>query len=222
HGTVDAVRLAAATSGRAVVVSALTSLVALAGLYLSGDAIFSALGTGVILAVAVSMLGSVTVLPAVLAKLGRAVDRPRVPLLWRLTNASGARPPRVWPALLAPALRAPRTTVVVALAALALLALPALGMNLRSVTEQDVPRDIPVMRGSDRLVAAFPSQGAAHQVVVRAPAGQAEEVRAALADLAARAGARPEFTLERQPEVRTSPDATVSTIDLAYPDPIGS
>lgn len=75
--------------------------------------------------------------------------------------------------LLAPALRAPRTTVAVTLAALTLLAAPALGMNLRSSTEQDLPRDIPVMRGYDRLVAAFPTTGGPHRVVVRAPADQA-------------------------------------------------
>src|SRR5690606_27307591 len=82
------------------------------------------------------------------------------------------------PVLLAPALRAPRTTVAVTLAALTLLAAPALGMNLRSSTEQDLPRDIPVMRGYDRLVAAFPTTGGPHRVVVRAPAGQAGAVRA--------------------------------------------
>ena len=124
--------------------------------------------------------------------------------------------------LLAPALRAPRTTVAVTLAALTLLAAPALGMNLRSSTEQDLPRDIPVMRGYDRLVAAFPTTGGPHRVVVRAPADQAGAVRAALADLAARARARPEFTLDGEPQGRTSPDQTVSTIDIPYPDPIGS
>lgn len=215
HGKVDAVRLASATSGRVVVVSGLTSVVALAGLYLAGDAIFSALGTGVILAVLVSMVGSLTVLPALLVKLGRATDRPRIPLLWRLTAGTGE--PRVWRVLLAPALRAPGITLVVALVALVALAAPAVGMNLRGSTEADLSRDIPVMRAYDRLVAAFPDEGNTHRVVVQAPAADAPAVQAALSGLAAAAAADPLFTSEATPGVWTSPDGTVSIVDVAYP-----
>jgi RND superfamily putative drug exporter len=219
-GTVDAVRLAAATSGRAVVVSGLTSLVALAGLYLAGDPIFAALGTGVILAVAVSMVGSLTVLPALLVKLGGAVDRPRVPLLWRL--ATRTRPSRWWPVLLAPALRAPRTTLVVTLAGLAALAAPALGMSLKNSTAEDLPRSIPVVQGYDRLVAAFPREGETHTVVVRAPADRAEAVRTGLTALLEQADRDPLFAMDPMPAIRTSPTGTVSTVDVPYPHPYGS
>ena len=61
----------------------------MAGLYVIGDATFNSLATGAILVVAVAVLGSITVLPALLAKLGRWVDRPRVPLLWRLNRRIG-------------------------------------------------------------------------------------------------------------------------------------
>ena len=54
-----------------------------------GDATFNSLATGAILVVAIAVLGSITVLPALLAKLGRWVDRPRVPLLWRLNRRIG-------------------------------------------------------------------------------------------------------------------------------------
>lgn len=219
HGTVDAVAIAAATSGRAVVVSALTSIVALAGLYLAGDAIFRALGTGVILVVAVAMIGSLTVLPAMLAKLGRATDRPRVPLLWRLTRPPGPGvEPRVWRTLLAPALRAPRTTLVVTLVALAALALPALGMSLKNSTADDLPRTIPVMQAYDRMVDAFPSEGIAHLVVVSAPASETNAVRTALAELHQRAQDDPLFAVGPQPSIRTSTDGTVSTmvVGIAY------
>lgn len=215
QGTVDAVRIAAATSGRAVVVSALTSVVALAGLYLVGDGIFTALGTGVMLAVAVAMVGSLTVLPALLVKLGGAVDRPRVPVLWRLTDSRG-RPPRLWPALLAPSLRAPRTTLVLTLAVLVGLAIPAVGMSLKNSTAEDFPRSIPVVRAYDRLVAAFPDEGEHHLVVVRAPAQRAEEVRAALADLTAGLAGDPLFAVDPLPEVQTALDGTVSTVQIGY------
>ena len=61
----------------------------MAGLFVVGDATFNSLATGSILVVAVAVLGSITVLPALLAKLGRWVDRPRVPLLWRLNRRIG-------------------------------------------------------------------------------------------------------------------------------------
>ncbi|MFD0522856.1 MMPL family transporter [Paractinoplanes durhamensis] len=95
RGHVDAVEIAAETSGHAVVVSGFAVIISMAGLFLAGDSTFSSLATGSILVVAVAVLGSLTVLPAILAKLGRWVDRPRVPLIWRLTanrgeSASGA------------------------------------------------------------------------------------------------------------------------------------
>ena len=94
RGHLDAVEIAAATSGHAVVVSGIAVIIAMAGLFLAGDAVFSSLAVGSILVVAVAVLGSLTVLPALLAKLGRWVDRPRVPLLWRLTARAAAAPPR--------------------------------------------------------------------------------------------------------------------------------
>ena len=90
----DAVEIAAETSGHAVVVSGIAVIIAMAGLFLANDTIFSSLAVGSILVVAVAVLGSLTVLPALLAKLGRWVDRPRVPFLWRLTAPRGAGPAR--------------------------------------------------------------------------------------------------------------------------------
>jgi RND superfamily putative drug exporter len=214
-GHVDAVQIAAATSGRAVVVSGVAVLVSMAGLYLANDVIFDGLATGAIIVVGVTVIGSLTVLPALLAKLGRAVDRPRVPLIWRLTNTTNQ--PRLWPALLRPALRAPRITLVLTLAGMAALAAPALGMSLKLPGIEDFPRTIPIMQSYDRLTGAFPSEGNAHLVVVRAPAEQAEPVRAALTDLAARTGGDPLFATGGAPSVRTSGDATVSTLDLPIP-----
>nr|MDT0660791.1 MMPL family transporter [Micromonospora sp. DSM 115978] len=199
---VDAVEIAAATSGRAVVVSGVAVLVSMAGLYLAGDVVFNGLATAAIIVVGVAVLGSLTVLPAMLATLGRRVDRPRVPVLWRLTNRDDA--PRLWPALLRPALRAPRTTLALSLAVMAALAAPALGMSLKMPGAEDLPRSLPAMRAYDRLVAAYPDEGDAHLVVVRAPAAQADAVRSALTGLVPSGAA----------EVRVSPDRTVSTVEV--------
>ncbi|MEU4716092.1 MMPL family transporter [Micromonospora purpureochromogenes] len=220
----DAVEIAAETSGHAVVVSGFAVVISMAGLLLANDAVFSSLAVGSILVVAVAVTGSLTVLPALLAKLGRWVDRPRVPLLWRLTaprSGPDGRPatPRFWPAVLRPALRAPLATLVVSVGLLLALAAPALGMKLNFPGMEDLPRTTPAMQAYDRLTAAFPSTGTSHQVAVRAPAEQADRVRAALTELAGRAGADPLFApVEADgPKIEVSADRRVSVLELATP-----
>jgi len=88
----DAVQIAAETSGHSVQVSGLAVIISMASLFIVGDVTFASLGAGSILVVAIAVLGSLTVLPALLAGLGRAMDRPRVPLVWRL--AASTRAPR--------------------------------------------------------------------------------------------------------------------------------
>ena len=67
HTNADALEIAAATSGRAVLISGLTVLTAMAGLLFAGNPIFSAFGIGTMLVVAVAVLGSMTFLPATLS-----------------------------------------------------------------------------------------------------------------------------------------------------------
>jgi putative drug exporter of the RND superfamily len=215
-----AVEIAAATSGHSVVVSGIAVIVSMAGLYLANDAVFASLATGSLIVVAVAMLGSLTVLPALLAKLGKRVDRPRVPLLWRLTNRTG--PPRVWPKLLRPALRYPLVTFLLSVLALGALALPALDMKLKSTGEEDLPRSISVMRTYDRLTAAFPSEGAAHVVAVRAEPAQAAAVSAELTELSARTQNNPLFANVTAPAIKVSADRRVTTLEIPTPHVSGT
>ena len=67
--------LAAATSGRAVVLSGLAVAVSSATLFLADDVIFSSIATGAILVTLVAVVSSLTVLPALLAKLGARSER---------------------------------------------------------------------------------------------------------------------------------------------------
>ncbi|MFI6255293.1 MMPL family transporter [Micromonospora zamorensis] len=220
----DAVEIAAETSGHAVVVSGFAVIISMAGLLLAGDVVFSSLAVGSILVVAVAVTGSLTVLPALLAKLGRWVDRPRVPLLWRLTaprtgRHGEPRKPRLWPAVLRPALRAPVVTLVISVGLLLALAAPALGMKLKFPGMEDLPRTTPAMQAYDRLTAAFPSTGTNHVVAVRAPAEQADRVRAALTELSTRAAGDPLFApVEADgPKIEVSADRRVSVLDVATP-----
>src|SRR6185436_2786748 len=75
RGEEAALEAAASTSGRAVLISGLTVMVAMAGLYFGGDAQFASMATGGIMVVLVALIASITVLPAILSKLGDKVEK---------------------------------------------------------------------------------------------------------------------------------------------------
>ncbi|MGH2965419.1 MAG: MMPL family transporter [Solirubrobacterales bacterium] len=118
---------AAATSGRAVLVSGLTVMVAMAGMYLGGAPTFTSFATGTIIVVAVAMVGSLTVLPALLAWLGDRVEKGGVPIIknqpWNATESS------IWSRILTPALRHPAISATAAAAVLIVLAIPTLHIH---------------------------------------------------------------------------------------------
>ncbi|MET7276884.1 MMPL family transporter [Kribbella sp. NPDC005582] len=217
---VDAVEIAAATSGHAVVVSGTAVIISMAGLFLARDVVFSSFAVGSILVVAVAVVGSLTVLPAVLAKLGRWVDKPRIPLVWRLT--ANREKPRFWPAVLKPALKYPVVTLLVAVTALLAVAAPALGMTLKFPGTEDLPRTTPVMKAYDRLTAAFPSTGTSHEVAIKAPANQAPAVQAALAELVQRTKTDKLYAQDGLEKPRVSKDGTVTVLEVATPYEGGS
>ena len=75
-----ALEAAAATSGRSVLISGLTVMVAMAGLLFAGDRTYLSFGIATMIVVAVAMLGSLTVLPALLSRLGDKVGEGEDPL----------------------------------------------------------------------------------------------------------------------------------------------
>ncbi len=161
QGHIPAVRIAVETSGHSVLISGIAVIIAMLGLFLVGDVTFSSLAACSALVVAVAMLGSLTVLPALLTALGR----------WMRPSSRISREPRLWPALLRPALRRPVWTLVGSVLAMTLLAVPALGMTPRNPDVDDLPRGIPAVAALHRLIAAFPDARSSHVVVVSLPAG---------------------------------------------------
>ena len=122
-----ALEAAAATSGRAVLVSGITVLIAMAGMFLSGDKTFMSFSVGTMIVVAVAMIGSLTVLPAMLSRLGDRVEKGRIP--FRSAVAASGAESRVWGAVLDRVLRRPLVSAVAAGAVLVALALPALQLH---------------------------------------------------------------------------------------------
>ncbi|MFG2501923.1 MMPL family transporter [Streptomyces sp. NPDC048441] len=221
------VEAAAATAGRAIVVSGIAVIVSTTALFLARDVIFDSLATGTILVVAVAVVSSVTVLPALLVMLGRRGERrtakraaKRIARGKSVQAYGEKKPGRVWNALLAPARRRPALTLCLAVLAMLGLALPALNMNLKYPARDSFSRDIEAMKGYDRLLDAFPEQRIRHLVVVRAEASQAADVRAALHDLDREAAADPLFSHpSRTPLVRSSEDRRTTTLELNAPHP---
>ena len=76
-----ALEAAAATSGRSVLISGVTVMIAMAGMFFTGDKTFMSFGVGTMIVVGVAMLGSLTVLPALLSQLGDRVEKGRIPFL---------------------------------------------------------------------------------------------------------------------------------------------
>jgi uncharacterized membrane protein YdfJ with MMPL/SSD domain len=182
----EAVSIAAATSGRAVLVSGLTVMVAMAGMFLAGERTFVELGIGAIIVVGVAMVGSLTVVPATLAALKHRVDKGRVPFVHRLQRPDGSS--RAWNAVLGAVLRRPVASAALATGALLLMASPALHMKTANAGMDDLPRDLPVMQAYDRMQEAFPGGGLPAVVAAR---GEGPEFRAAVERLAAEAPQRP-------------------------------
>ncbi|MFE9674764.1 MMPL family transporter [Streptomyces sp. NPDC006259] len=182
-----ALRIAAATSGRAIIVSGVTVCVAMAGMLFTGLAEFEAMGLASLMVVAVAMVGSVTVLPALLSLLGERVEKGRLPFLRRRTrNPGGGGESRFWSAVLKGVLARPLVSVLVAAGALLAIAAPAVGMKTQNLTlDQEFGDSLPIVQTYNRVNEAFPGGSDPAEVVVHAKDINAPEVKSALADFRA-------------------------------------
>jgi uncharacterized membrane protein YdfJ with MMPL/SSD domain len=178
-----ALEAAAATSGRAVLVSGFTVLVAMAGMFLTFDSDFASFGVATMTVVAVAMLGSLTVLPALLSKLGDNVDRLRVPFVHRLRRDDGEG--RIWGAVIDRVLRRPALSAALAGGLLLALAAPAIQLHTAQPSIDTFPQKL--LTTYNRSKVAFPGTEIAGSVVVKAPNVEAAAVQEAIGQLKWRA-----------------------------------
>ena len=182
----EALRIAAGTSGRAIVISGLTVMIALGGLFLTGAALFTGMAIGAITVVGVAVIGSLTVVPALLSWLGRWADRGRIPFLGRRRTA--AKPSKLWAALVRRVVRRPLLWGGAAAVMMLALAAPALSMHL-AYPADDVPKTVPIVATLDRIQQAFPQAPSPAQVVVTGADLTGQAARNAITALQARASA---------------------------------
>jgi uncharacterized membrane protein YdfJ with MMPL/SSD domain len=237
HEGHDGLFRAAATSGQAVLISGLTVLIAMAGMLFAGSKIFTSIGIGAMLVVFTALVGSLTVLPALLGRLGdnvelgirqviaagaiRVVGRKRAPdwLLWLrnkrtlLRWAKGDRQEsRVWGVVLRGSMRFPLLAVIVAGGALVVLTLPVFSMHTKLLSFSDLPQNLTIVKTYDKIQAAFPGSPAPAHVVVKGVDVDSPVFRQAIAGLERRALATGQ--IHRPIQVAVNPDGTVARIDM--------
>jgi uncharacterized membrane protein YdfJ with MMPL/SSD domain len=209
-----ALDVAAATSGRAVLISGFTVIAAMAGMFFSGNAIFSSFGIGTIMVVAVAMIGSLTFLPAVLSYLGQKgwLEKGRVPYVARRRHANNGES-RLWNAVLNRVLARPVVSLVVAGGLLVALSIPALGMQFKEPGTEGMSRSQPIIQTLDRIDAAFPGGTLPATVVIKAKDVTTPEVQTAIEQLHDKAIATGQ--LSEPSSVDINPDKTVAMVSLS-------
>ena len=210
----DALDVAAATSGRAVLISGLTVMAAMGGMFFSGNPIFVSFGIGTIIVVGVAILGSLTVLPAILSYLGQKgwLEKGRVPYVAKRRHRNNGES-RFWNAILDRVLRRPLVSAILAGGLLVALTIPALSMNFKDPGIEGMDRSQPIVQTLDRIDDAFPGGSIPAVTIIKAEDVTTPEVKAAIADLQEQAIATGK--LHEPTFVEVSPDKTVANVGFA-------
>jgi uncharacterized membrane protein YdfJ with MMPL/SSD domain len=162
-----ALEAAAATSGRSVLISGFTVMIAMAGMMFSGDKSYLGFGIATLMVVGIAMLGSLTVLPAMLSKLGDRVEKGKIPYLHRLRRDSGEN--RFWKRILTPAMRRPGIAAALAAGVLVLMAVPVLHLHTTQSGLDALPNSAPTVGTIKKIQNAFSNGDVAQsEVAVRA------------------------------------------------------
>ncbi len=207
----DALAFAAATSGQAVLISGLTVMIAMAGMFFAGSIVFQSFAVGTILVVGIAVLGSLTVLPAVLSKLGDGVEKGRVPFIGRMRHRNHGES-RVWGWVLDRVLRRPVISLVLAGSLLIALAIPAVNMHTVNAGASGLPKDLEVTKVYDRIQAAFPGGPLPAIVAVQADDVTRPEVQSAVKAMTDKALASGQMSEPVTTDI--SPDKTVEVVSI--------
>src|SRR5437763_3120111 len=185
-------------------------MIAMAGMYFGGAGTFTSFATGTIIVVAVAVVGSLTVLPALLAWLGDRVEKGGVPYISKQPWNAGDR--SLWARILNPVLRHPLISVIASAGILIVLAIPAFSLHLAVPGPTSLPQNLKVVKTYNKIQAIFPGDTLPAVVVVRSGDVTSPQVAKAIRALRERAAASPLF---RQPStLKVNPTRTVAEVDI--------
>jgi RND superfamily putative drug exporter len=155
RGQHDAIAVAGATANRAVLFSGSAFVLAMVGMVLVPDTILRSLATGAILVGIVSVIASLTLLPALLGLLGDRVNALRIPWLGRRIEQSAGSEGRVWSRVVRAVMRAPVVSAAVSIAALVAVALPVLDFPTGQAGVSSLPERFAARQGFEVLEQEF-------------------------------------------------------------------
>ena len=205
-----ALEAAAATSGRSVLISGATVMIAMAGMLFSGDKTYLSFGIATMMVVGVAMIGSLTVLPALMSRLGDKIEKGKIPFLHRIMRGSGEN--RFWNAILNPVMRHPGVSAFLATAVLLVMALPVLQLHTAQSGLDTLPKNVPTVSTINKIQESFPGSADPALVAIKADADAPATTRA-IAQLKRQALATGEMTGPFAVDV----NAAGNTIRVAIP-----
>jgi uncharacterized membrane protein YdfJ with MMPL/SSD domain len=235
HEGHDGLFRAAATSGQAVLISGVTVLIAMAGMLFAGSKIFTSIGIGAMLVVFTSLVGSLTVLPALLGRLGDRIERGiRQVLAAGILRLLPSKPPwlvwmreqptllrwlkgdrqesRIWAFVVRHSMRRPLAAAGLSIAVLVVIALPVFSMHTKLLSFSDLPQSLPIVKTYDAIQRSFPGSPAPAHLVVHATDVTTSQFKQAYAKFKKRALATGEV---HQPiRVAVNPAHTVARVDM--------
>ncbi|MEO8092201.1 MAG: MMPL family transporter [bacterium] len=168
----EAVTVTMDTAGKAVLFSGLTVLISLSAVMLVPSPAFRSMSLGIMLSVIFVLAATLTLLPAVLARLGPRVDSLALPWVHGAAHRSArfaAWGERLW--------RRPVAFGLVALVALGALAVPVLKLDTGMPSIKVVPEGDPSRQGFEQVQAAF-GAGAPGALQIVSPQADARQVLA--------------------------------------------
>ncbi len=209
----DAIARSASTAGRAVFFSGLTVVLALIGMVIVPNSIFLSLGIGAIFVTLVSVLGSLTLLPALLGLLGDRINKLSIPLVGRAQatlheqDAGG-----FWDRVSHLVMGRPVISLFVSAGLLIALAVPYFDLNRGFADIGTLPEDLQSRQGFDILDQEFSTgRVSPAEVVIDGPANS-PAVLAAIERLKQRLATDSAFAAPLAPSV--SQDGTVTLLPV--------
>ena len=159
---IDAITKAGSTSSRAVLFSGFTVMLSLLGMFIVPTDIFRSLGLGAIIVVVISILSSLTLLPAILAILGDGINRLKVPFIQTNTKEES----KFWSSIALNVMKFKIVGVVVPAIVLILISSQYFNITIGASGVETLPEDNRARKAYEILESTFLSGGIATPIII--------------------------------------------------------